>query len=137
VGYVIMLVVFQVSIKSTILFAPVIIFFLALFALGISYILSTAYVFFGDVKHLYSVVLTLWMHCSAIMYPLDRLNGIIRIIVQSNPIFIYVDAMRKVVLYGELPSFGYVLRMILWGVGMYILGYKTFKKNRDAIMQKI
>ena len=45
---------------------PLIIFCLFLFSLGISYILAVAYVFFGDIKHLYAVVLTLWMYCSAI-----------------------------------------------------------------------
>ncbi len=34
--------------------------------------------FLGDVKHLYSVVLTLWMYCSAIFYPAQQLSGPIR-----------------------------------------------------------
>ena len=66
VAYVIMLVVFQVTPKLSMLFFPVVIILLLIFALGISFFLSTAYVFFGDIKHLYSVLLTLWMYCSAL-----------------------------------------------------------------------
>ena len=69
IAYIIMLFVFQVSPKWTMLFSPLIILFLFLFSLGISYMLATAYVFFGDVKHLYTVLLTIWMYCSAIFYP--------------------------------------------------------------------
>ena len=46
IAYVIMLFVFQVSPKWTMLFSPLIILFLFLFSLGISYMLATAYVFF-------------------------------------------------------------------------------------------
>ena len=38
---------------------PVIIGCLFLFSLGVAFLLATAYVFFGDIKHLYSVVLQL------------------------------------------------------------------------------
>lgn len=48
IAYIIMLFVFQVSPKWTMLFSPLIILFLFLFSLGISYMLATAYVFFGD-----------------------------------------------------------------------------------------
>lgn len=137
VAYVIMLFVFQVNLQWTMLFIPIIVVFLLLFALGISYMLATAYVYFGDVKHLYSVFLTLLMYCSALFYPVDQLSGIMYTIVTNNPIFNYIDALRKVVMLGELPTGEGILRMILWGVGIYLIGYAIFKKNKNTIMQKI
>jgi ABC-type polysaccharide/polyol phosphate export systems, permease component len=137
VAYVIMLFMFQTNLKITMLFIPFIIVFLLLFSLGISYMLATAYVFFGDVKHLYTVFLTLLMYCSALFYPVDQLSGMMHAIVTNNPIFNYIDALRKVVMLGELPIVSEMLRMVLWGVIMYILGYAIFKKNKNAIMQKI
>ena len=137
VAYIIMLLVFQVELQITMLFAPVIVIFLLLFSIGIAYILSTAYVFFGDIKHLYSVFLTLLMYCSAIFYPVDRLEGLILIIVKNNPIFNYIDALRKIVLLGELPTILEIIRIAGLGVGMYVFGYNVFKKHKNAIMQKI
>ena len=52
VAYIVMLVVFGVKPDWTMLFSPVIILFLLIFSLGISFVLAMAYVFFGDVKHL-------------------------------------------------------------------------------------
>lgn len=137
VAYVIMLVVFRVTPKWTMLLFPVIIVLLFLFSLGIAYILATAYVFFGDVKHLYSVILTLWMYCSAIFYPMDNLEGVIRIVIEWNPIFNYIDAARSIVMYGQIPPTWEILRMILWAAGMYVFGYYIFRKHKNDVMQKV
>lgn len=137
VAFVVMLFVFGVKPNWTMLFFPVIVIFLLLFSLGISYILATAYVFFGDVKHLYSVLLTLWMYCSAIFYPVESLEGIIKWIIVNNPVFNYIDALRQIVLYGQIPGTGEIVRMTVWGIGMYLIGYSVFKKHKNEVMQKI
>ena len=132
-----MICVFRVVPDWTWLFMPVIVLFLVLFSLGISYILSTAYVFFGDVKHLYGVLLTLWMYLSAIFYPVDQLGGFIENIIRCNPIFNYIDCMRSLVLYGTLPPLEEIIRIALWGIIMYLIGWQIFKRNKNRIMQKI
>lgn len=137
IAYVTMLIVFWVTPKWTMLISPFIIFCLVVFALGISYMLATAYVFFGDIKHLYSVVLTLWMYCSAIFYPVEQLQGFIRIVIFNNPLYTYIHCLRKAVIYGELPNTVEFLQMVLWGAGIYGLGYLVFRKNRNRILQKI
>jgi ABC-type polysaccharide/polyol phosphate export systems, permease component len=137
VAYITMLFVFQVNLKITMLFIPVIVFLLLLFSLGISYMLATAYVYFGDVKHLYSVFLTLLMYSSALFYPVDQLTGMMYTVVSNNPIFNYIDALRSVVMLGALPSWSGMIRMLIWAIAMYTLGYALFKKNKNAIMQKI
>lgn len=136
-AYAVMLAVFRVAPKWTMLLLPVIVLFLFLFSLGISYMLATAYVFFGDVKHLYTVVLTLWMYCSAIFYPVEQLQGFIRIIIWNNPLFTYIHCLRKAVMFGQLPTGVEWLQMILWGAGVYLLGHLVFRKSRGKIMQKI
>ena len=137
VAYIVMLVVFGVKPDWTMLFSPVIILFLLIFSLGISFVLAMAYVFFGDVKHLYSVLLTLWMYCSAIFYPIDRMEGVIRKVIEFNPIFNYIDAMRNVVMYGILPSVWEIIRMVVWALFVYAIGYCIFRKNKNKVMQKI
>lgn len=137
IAYVAMLIVFRVTPKWTMLISPFIILCLMVFALGISYILATAYVFFGDIKHLYSVVLTLWMYCSAIFYPIEQLQGIIRVVILNNPLYTYIHCLRKAVMYGAFPNVTEYLQMILWATGIYGLGYLVFRKSRNRILQKI
>ncbi len=137
VAFVIMMVVFRIPPSWNLWFFPVIIFFLLLFALGISYILSVAYVFFGDVKHLYGVILTLWMYCSAIFYPVENLDGIIATAVMNNPIYNYINCLRYIVLQHQLPPVQEVIRIVAWGVGMFLAGYVIFRKNKNSMMQKL
>ena len=137
IAYVIMLFVFQVSPKWTMLFSPLIILFLFLFSLGISYMLATAYVFFGDVKHLYTVLLTIWMYCSAIFYPVEQLQGIIRVVIWNNPLYTFIHCMRKVVMMGALPERIEWFQMLFCSLGVYAIGSLIFQKNRNRIMQKL
>ncbi|HJD47129.1 MAG TPA: ABC transporter permease [Candidatus Mediterraneibacter norfolkensis] len=137
IAYVVMLIVFQVQIRLTVLFFPVIVLFMLLFSLGVSFVLSTAYVFFGDVKHLYSVLLTLWMYCSAIFYPVDRLEGPIGTVIELNPIYEYISATRSIVMYGGMPTVSDILKMMIWAVVMAGIGYYIFRINKNKVMQKI
>lgn len=137
IAYAVMLAVFRVTPKWTMLLSPVYVGFLFLFSLGLSFLLAAAYVFFGDVRHLYSVALTLWMYCSAIFYPVEQLHGIIRLVIQNNPLFVYIHCMRKAVLAGTLPTAVEWAQMILWSAGMLLLGMLVFRRCRNRIMQKI
>ena len=137
VAYTLMLFVFDIRLKVSIIIFPAVVIMLVLFSLGISYVLSVAYIFFGDIKHLYSVLLTLWMYCSAIFYPADRLSGVIKIIIENNPIYVYINCLRKAVLIGDFPLFMEWIKMILWSIGVYLIGNYIFKKNRNRIMQNI
>ena len=116
---------------------PLIIFFALLFSTGVAFILSIAYVFFGDVKHLYSVLLTLWMYCSALFYPVEMLPEYVKRVVVENPLFNYINCARRVMMWGQLPTFPEILRMVLWGVGMFVVGYLVFEKNKNKVMQKM
>ena len=110
---------------------------LFLFSLGMSWIPSVGYVYFGDLKHLYTVALTLWMYCSGIFYPAEELGGLIRQVVFHNPMYLYIDGMRQVILYGQIPAAGQFAQMFLWGIGLFAAGWVVFEKNRDRIMVRL
>ena len=137
IAYVTMVFVFQIQITWTALFYPVIIFFLFIFGLGFSYMLATLYVFFGDIKHLYSVILTLWMYCSALFYSAEDLTGNVRVFVENNPIYIFIKSARLVVIQGELPSQSDICKMVVWSLVAFLLGYQVFRMNKNKIMQNI
>ena len=137
VAYATMLVVFHVTPKWAMFSIPLVLICLFTFSLGISYILATAYVHFGDIKHLYTVFLTLWMYCSGIFYPAEQLQGIIRTVLLLNPIYTFIHCLRNAVLDGIWPSGLQVTQMVLWGIGMYVLGHFIFKKNRNTLIQKL
>ena len=128
IAYGIMLAVFRIALNWSALLTPVILILLFSFTVGISYLLATGYVFFGDIRHLYGVALTLWMYCSAIFYPVEQLQGTIRTVIQLNPMYVYIHCFRKAIMEGLPPTGSEWLQMVIWGAGIYLAGYLFFKK---------
>lgn len=136
-AYLLMLLVFRVPPSATMILAPVVVLTMTMFSLGMGCLLSVIYVFFGDIKHLYSVLLTLWMYCSALFYPVDSLPEGMKMVVQMNPVYNYIACMRGCMLYHTWPSTAEWLRMFGWAIGMFLLGSYVFRKNQNKIMQVV
>lgn len=137
IAYLLMLLLFQVRLTWTVLLLPAVIFFTLLFSLGLGYMLSIAYVFFADIKYLYSVLLTLWMYLSAIFYPVSNLSPAMRRVVEANPIYIVIAIARDCMLYGKVSEPIMWVRLVIWSIGSFVVGYVFFKKNENKVMQKI
>lgn len=137
VAYVLMLIVFQVKPTRYMLLFPVVVIFNMLFSAGIGFILSVLYVFFADIKYLYSVLLTLWMYMSAIFYPVDRLSNAMQWIIRKNPVYNYIEFARDIVLYGIMPEPVLWLKIIGWGSISFAAGYWIFQKKENLVMQKL
>jgi len=137
IAYVIMLVVFQIKLNAAFLLMPIYILLTFLFTLGIGKALSVMYIFFGDIQHLYTVLLTLWMFCSAIFYPVDRVAGVMRIIINNNPMYIFIAAARRSILEGLAPTPREWVMMLLWSLGVYLFGTIIFDKFQNRVMQHI
>ncbi len=136
-AYLLMLAVFQIPPSVTMLLAPIIVVCMTLFSMGLGYLLAVVYVFFADIKYLYSVLLSLWMYCSALFYPVDALPEIMGRVVKANPVYNYIACMRECMLYAEWPTQAQWMRMIVWAGGMFLAGYLIFQKSQSRIMQSV
>lgn len=137
IAYIVMCIVFQVDISWYVLLFPLDVFLLLLFSIGIGLILSILYVFFADIKHLYSVLLTLWLYMSAIFYPVTNLPGYMKTIVENNPIYLAIYVARESVIYGNEPELMPWCKLAIWSVVVLIAGIIVFKKYQNEVMQKI
>lgn len=137
IAYVLMLVVFKIPLKWTMLLFPIDILFVLIFSIGIGYILATAYVFFADIKYLYSVFLTLWMYMSALFYPVSQLSETMQTVIGYNPVYIMIAIARECVMYGQVPELQMWIRLGVWSMGMFAIGLFVYKGNENQVMQKI
>ncbi len=136
-AYGVMLLLFRIPVRGSALVFPVLVFFLFLFSLGMGYILSVLYVFFGDIRHLYGVALTLWMYLSALFYPLELLPGTMQAVIWQNPVYNFIAGARDCILYGRIPPAGVLLRTAVWGAGMYGIGRLVFRRSQSKVIQKL
>ncbi len=99
---------------------------LLVFNVGMGLILSAMYIFFKDVKYLYSILTMLMMYMSAIFYTLDAFTAWQQAAFYLNPIYTYISYFRSVVIDGVIPPiwhhglcFNYAALALLVGAVMY------------------
>ncbi len=136
-AYICMLVVFHIQPVWTMLLFPIDVLLVLLFAAGISYFLSIAYVFFADIKYLYGILLTLWMYLSAIFYPADALPEIMQAVISFNPIYLSVYIARECVMYGRMPDYVVWIKLIAAAGLSFIFGFRFFRRKQNLVMQKL
>ncbi len=137
VAYVIMLVLFRVKPN---IYMPLLLLYaglLFLFSLGIGYFLSILYVLFGDIKHLYSVLLTIWMYLCAIFYPVSSTSAAMQAVIVRNPVYNYIACARKCILEAALPTANEWARLFIWSISIYILGKWYFDRMKNKVLQKV
>ncbi|MDO4565761.1 MAG: ABC transporter permease [Oscillospiraceae bacterium] len=135
---VVMLLIYKVPFSWTMLLFFVPLVGELMFACGFSLIISCLCVFFRDLKHLYSVLLTAWMYMTPIIYPISIVEGSwIRYIVYLNPLTTYVETFRSVVMYGQTPSAEQLLVGFGYGIIFMALGLFIFRKGQDKFILNV
>lgn len=137
IAYLLMLIIFRVQPSWHFILFLIPVFFTLLFSMGVGYLLSILYVFFGDIKYLYSVILTLWMYLCAIFYPVEQLPDKMQQLINMNPMYVFIHFSRECILHQRIPEPMEWLKMILWGVLVFLFGYWFFKRKENTVMQKI
>ena len=137
IAYVLMLIVFRIQPSIAMILFLYDVVLMALFVLGISYILSIIYVHFGDIKHLYSVVIRLLMYMSAIFFPVESVAPALKRIIEINPVYAYIAFARICVMEGRMPDLKLWAQTLVWSLGMFVVGYFVFKKKENTVMQKV
>ncbi len=137
IAYVLMLLVFRVPLNPVMPLFLVAVLLMIFFSMGIGYALATAYVFFADIKYLYSVFLTFLMYLSALFYPLDMLPEAMQRVIGVNPVYVMIAFARQCILHGEVPAPIEWIKAMTWSLGSLFVGLLIFKANENKVMQKL
>jgi lipopolysaccharide transport system permease protein len=116
----------------TVLLLPIIVLPLVLFALGLSWFLSSLGVFVRDTQQVMMPVVQLLMFMSPVFYPLNHLPEFIRPWLQLNPLAWVIEQTRGVLLFGHSPvwtSYGLCLSASL---AIALLGAYWFARTRKG-----
>ena len=127
-----------VPIRQSLIFLPVPILFLAMFALGVGLLISTIAVYFADVAEMYQIVLTAWMYLTPVIYPAEYLPEQYRVwISRLNPMYHLVQVFRASTYGGRIPEGKEIL--IAGGVALITLavGWFIFTKKADEFAYRI
>jgi len=113
------------------LILPVPVILTAVFALGVSLLVSAVVVFFYDVVEMYQVVLVAWMYLTPIFYPLDIIPHPFRKIIQLNPMYYLTECFRLPLHSGTLPPVTYLAYSSLAASLAFVIGWWVFSRATD------
>ena len=117
-----------------ILFLPLCIVYVVAFSAGLGLILSSLAVFFRDVIHLWSVVLTAWTYATPLFYPLELLPDTLQFLIQFNPMYQYITYFRDIMMYGITPTLEQNLICIAMAAISLALGILVFRKTEHKFI---
>jgi ABC-2 type transport system permease protein len=111
------------------LFLPLLIFYVLLFCMGLSFLLSALAVFFRDIVHLWGVVIIAWTYATPLFYPYDALAPWMQSVMSFNPMYHFITYFRGVVMHGINP--GLLENLLCLGVAVFtlIIGVLVFRKT--------
>ncbi len=102
---------------------------LLIFNMGAGLILSALYVFFRDMRYLWTVAMQIIMYVSAVFYSVDTFPEYAQKLFYLNPLFLFITYFRKIVLDNTVPSFGFHLIIAFYSLLALVIGILIYKKN--------
>lgn len=107
---------------------------LLIFCLGVGLILSSAYVFFRDIPHLYELLVFIIFVATPVFYPLAIVAEPFRHIIAWNPLALTIEVLRAIVVFGIAPSSGAVAAMVGWALAAFAAGVVVFRSTSRVFM---
>jgi len=109
------------------LFLPVILLVQITLSLGIGLFASALNVFYRDIKHVFTLIMQLWLYASPIIYPISFVPEKWQNIYYLNPMVGIIEAYRSIMLYRTLPDISFLFSVLI-AIIVLITGDLFFKR---------
>lgn len=119
---------FNIPVRISIVWVPFIFLIQLIFTLGLSLILSAFNLFYRDVQYLLNLVVLLWMYLTPVIYPVEMVPDQYRFILSLNPMAVFINAYRQVILGGSQPNLYSLGIGAVFALCIFLLGFSLFKK---------
>jgi len=126
--FVIMMIYYQLPITWNVLWFLPIFLIQLLFTYGLSLFVSAFNLFYRDIQYVVGLILMLWMYLTPVIYPVELFPERYRWIFQLNPMAVFINAYKQVLLGGGAPNYLSLTIGFLLSLSLLFAGYKLFKK---------
>ena len=124
--------IFNSYLNWTVIFTPLVLLPLAIFTLGLAWLLASLGVFVRDVGQTIGIVTTIMMFLSPVFFPITSMPAAYRPLIMANPLTFIIEQCREVLIWGHQPHWT--------GLGIYTvaatvvawLGYVWFQNTRKG-----
>lgn len=116
------------------LLTPIIFIFPFIFTLGLTLITAAYGTSLRDLPHLYGIFTRLWMYATPIFYPIDIIPDSFRFLWDLNPLYIFIEMFRNIILDGQMPSEKFIIIATVYSLLTLCMGITVFKEKKDSFL---
>lgn len=116
------------------LLLPYILACVMVFTMGLGMVLAAGMTFFRDVQFLWGIISMLWMYLTPLFYPVSIVPQAFRGIILHNPMYIFVSAVREIVLGAGAPRPMVFAQCTLVALAMFAIGSFVFQRTQDRFV---
>ena len=131
------MIIYHIPVNINILWIIPIFFIQQIFTLGLSLFFAAANLLYRDIQYLLSLILTLWMYLTPVIYPADMVPDKFRFLFQLNPMSVIVNAYRQVLLGGGAPKYSSLIVATLVSFIILLIGLSYFKSREKIFADNI
>jgi lipopolysaccharide transport system permease protein len=111
---------------------PLVLLPLAIFSLGLAWLLAALGVFLRDVGHAVGIVTSLMLFLSPVFFPVSALPEAYRPLLLANPLTFIIEQARMVLIFKTPPDWAGMCLYSLAALAVAWLGYASFQKTRKG-----
>jgi lipopolysaccharide transport system permease protein len=134
---VLLLAYYDVGVGWSVLALPLVVLVHVAFTAGVALLIAMGHLFYADVKFIFELVLLVWMFASSVLYPLDRVDGALGVVLRLNPMTPIIDAYRDVVLRNTLPDPGPFVAIAAVSFLTLVVGWVVFHRAEFRFAEEI
>ncbi len=128
---------FQASISwVTLWFFPLLILDM-FFTIGLSFIVSTATVFYRDVRHFVEIFLTLLFWLTPVIYDINSIPGSLRSVIYLNPQTFFVLGFQDVLYHHAVPESSRLLLLLALALASLLIGYLVNRSFKARFAEEV
>jgi len=115
-------------IHATVLFLPLAFLIIAMFTVGVSWVLSALAVFFDDVVHMWGVAVFGLMYMTPVIYPIEIIPQRWLWLIRLNPLTHLLKLARDPVYWGRLPAAHIFWSSLAVGLVTMVMGWLLYQR---------
>lgn len=134
---VIYMVIYQIPVNINILWVIPIFFIQQIFTLGLALFFAASNLLYRDIQYLLSLILTLWLYLTPVIYPADLVPTQFKIFFQLNPMAVIINAYRQTILGGGSPNLLSLSIALTVSILTLYVGFSYFKSREKIFADNI
>ncbi|MCG2711312.1 MAG: ABC transporter permease [Candidatus Omnitrophica bacterium] len=107
-------------------YLPLVVLLQSVFVLGLCLLSAAMHTMFRDVKYIVELILLVWFYATPIFYPLSFVPDNIRPFFLLNPLTVFINLYREILLQGKMAEPGLLFLAFALSIAFFALGMVVF-----------